>query len=136
METYSKTLLSIDEIPENNYHGYLWMSDKNTPLIIDGTIPYDQLRKNNPFIVEGNLISTDRTISITIRNAGNVNIIKLFDIKKLNEVSFTENIYVVHRLDDYKHVCFNQYWLPEADPLCEGFEVLKPAFQVFMGLVK
>ena len=136
METYSKSLASIDDIPVNNYHGYIWMSDSNSPFIINGTIPLDLIRKKNPFIVEGNLISADRTISITIRNAGNLNLIRLFEMNKLNGIDFTANNYVAHRLDGYKHICFNQYWLPEPDPLCEGFEVLKPAFQVFMGLEK
>lgn len=145
---YHKKLNDLHEIPDIEYEGYLWMSDEIKPIIIDGKY---SIFKNqiNPFIVEGNLLSKDKSVSISIRHAGNQLMINQYNLNEMagllkDPEQFTYKKYLAHRLDGIRFLNFILVWLPEriissgyADDLNqEDFEALKPAFTIFNGFEK
>lgn len=128
----------MKQISINNCDGYLWMSDQQKPIIIEGK-PFNETfdETKNPFFVEGQLYDKDELVSYNIKYIdGRYYIIKY----KVEEVDFTnkdneEKCYLSNRMDD-RWLKFLRFWEPKPDPLCEGMEVLKLTKNVFVGFKK
>ena len=94
------------------------------------------LFQDNPFIVEGQLKSTDNKNSISIREAGGIQLIYIYDLQAIEALlaeQKTEISLLAHRLEDAEKIKMTLVWLPEKDQACENMEALKPAMRVFNG---
>ncbi len=134
MNTYCKTIDKIEELPDNNYIGYVWMSDEQAPrkIISKSEIPTGT---QNPFIVEGFLKSDDSKVSIGLAAMNGELKIFQYDLQAINALPAeqkTESSYLTHRYDGAK-IKFITVWFPEMDKLCEGMNVLQPKMRVFNG---
>lgn len=126
--------LNLNEIPQIDYIGYLWFDDSDTPESVNG--PYDFSKiTTHPFIIEGNLKAKDASISISIRFLEGEYIVVMvdWDEVEVSDGEFIDHEYIAHGFGKNKTVCFTEAWLPEADPLCDDMESLRPAWIAFNG---
>lgn len=128
--------IDINEIPDLNYEGYLWYSDKSKPEIINSEKPFEKsMLKVLPFVIESNLWAEKEKISISIKNIdGEYQIFKYH----LNDVNIKTNsqTYLAHDLGEVIEFTLFQHWTEEEDPLCEGMKTLVPSWTAFTGFIK
>lgn len=134
MENNKLKITGID--PSQNYEGYLWWSDKTTPIILNNEPIKELPDGNNPFIVEGQLFDKEHDKSWSIRFIDGDYLINCFDLKELKGLDFITKSYLSNRFDGNQKLYFNEFWRPEKDELCEGMVVLQPAELVFVGFNK
>lgn len=121
-------------IPQGEYTGYIWMSDETTCKVfknqsLDNVLPN---KIGNPYIAEGFLCNDKWSYSIKFLN-GKYHFSK-FNLEKLKGVEYESHEYLPSFKDkEVKKICFNEYWRPEKDERCNGFETLKPSEFVFVG---
>lgn len=133
--------ISIDKIPTNiNYEGYLWWSDQENPDVYNNQPIVNQLNKpiwpkqdTNPFIIEGNLWDNDKN-SYLIRFIDGEYLVYKFELNGDEMVTLHE--YLPNAKLATTNLLFKEVWTAQPDPLCNGFEVLKPAFIAFVGFKK
>ena len=123
----------LEKIPNLLYEGYIWGADQKSPTILKGEqfkLPFD----SSLYIVEGLLYSKAEQISIHIRHTGELQICE-YDLKEYPKGSKRYEVdYLPHRLEkNIKKVRFQQLWIPEKDPNCEDWEVLKMKALIFFG---
>lgn len=122
----------------NNYEGYIWMSDQTFPIVIEGDslIEYSQYfdtsKENNPFIVEAQLYCREENVSYSIRHTGGELQIVRFDLNDYRGEEQDDVSYLSHRMDG-RWLRFRRVWLPEKDENCCGMEVLKLSRMIFVG---
>lgn len=124
---------NITSIPEGNYQGYIWMSDKEQPEIFKGEY-HDKttLPNTTPFIIEAQLFDGISGESYSVRfidgdyivNNVNVNTLKGDVQDQFFPASFPGAPGKLH---------FKSVWREEKDSLCEGMMVLTPHEFVFVG---
>ena len=122
----------------NKYEGYIWMSDRQIPIVLNGEeIPEGIIYSKNPFVIEAELFDRANQKSYSIRNIDGVTKTKEFDVEVEDEklVGCTE--YISHRIKGHNRLRFIQRWTEEPDNddlyLCEGMPTLVPAERVFIG---
>lgn len=125
----------LSKIPDHNYEGYIWGSDQQYPQVLNGekfVNPSDSL-----YIVEALLYCEKENISILIRHTGQTQICE-YNLNKLEEGTELRDVsYLAHRLKkDIEKVNFKQVWIPEEDPNCNNWKVLKMKALVFTGFPK
>ena len=129
-------LNSLEEIPNLNYEGYLWMSNGDTPIEDLVSIREKLNDKNlNPFIVEGLLFCKATNTSIMIRHTGKYNISK-FDLEKIEvsyELTAEKSYFSNNKISAGKKLKFRQLWENEKDENCASMEVLTLKATVFTG---
>jgi CRISPR type III-associated protein (TIGR04423 family) len=127
---------SINDIPKGIYEGYIWYSDRNMPIVIQGEeFCFNEKESVNPFVIEALLFDRANQISITIKHTGRY-IIQIVDLKNLPERSVLSECkeYFPHRLGkNVSKMCFKQLWVPEPDRNCEGMNVLNMKAFIFTG---
>jgi CRISPR type III-associated protein (TIGR04423 family) len=126
--------IDIKEIPVHaGYEGYLWWSDSTKPRIYkqnhELVLPRDVA---NPFIIEGNIIDRISNISYFITLQDGAYQVFRYDLKELEQYESTQRHWLAS-FNEADRICFREFWIPEKDPFCNGFEVLKPAMNVFVG---
>ena len=128
----------LKNIPEKEFTGYYWMSDENKPHLLFKEKFNPDLKGNNPFIIEGNLFAYDGTVSISIEHIDGQYLIGRINWEDIDVgIVLEEETYLSsHKTEDFKKVKFKRAWIAEADPECEGMEVLKPAWRAFTGFEK
>lgn len=129
--------IKLTDIPSGiPMDGYLWFSDEREPrLFLNKPLAGDlfPLKGINPFIVEGNLYDPANGKSYSVRYDGSDTRVYCYDHNKLPQ-NYNPLEYIPVRLGGaVQKLVFRQYWKNEPDPLCEGFEVLKPSSIVFFG---
>lgn len=125
----------LSAIPNRKYIGYIWMSDKEEPIVLKEPTVYDFSNiEINPFIQEALLYNEEENISVMVRHTGDYNISE-FCLNKLPEKhELVEKQYYPHRLGfNDKRVCISQLWLPQKDENCEEMEVLTLKAHIFTG---
>jgi CRISPR type III-associated protein (TIGR04423 family) len=122
----------LSEIKRRKYQGYVWMSDKDKPDMIDHEFEFSESTSINPFVIEALLWCQSEQISVHIRHTGRY-VINEFDLKKYPKEALSEKSYIPHRLEGITNVNFKQLWLPEPDPLCAGMNVLILKAIIFTG---
>lgn len=129
-----QSIEKLKDIPKKKYQGYVWYSDKSTPMQLYGDIEYAFTEdKLNPFVVEAMLFCKEENISIMVRHTGKYYITQ-YDLKNLPEgASLVPKKYLPHRLKDISNICFQQLWVPELDCNCEDMEVLTLKAVIFNG---
>ena len=128
--------ISIQDIPADvNFEGYYWYSNRPKPEIITDEPIQPGWFTALPFVVEANFYSREKQLSLQVRHVDGQYQVALIDLgmadKSLKGESKT---YLGHDLDgrDFQVI---EAWRPEADPFCEGMEVLVPAWSAFAGFV-
>ncbi len=124
-------LNSLTEIPDYDYEGYVWLSDKDKPIVLKNEQFDFNTIKQNPFIIEGLLWAKKEGVSIHIRHTGRY-LIHKYDMNA-SDLSKDIKQYLPHKIEGIKKLKFKQVWEPEEDPLCENMEVLKMKALVFIG---
>jgi len=122
----------METIEKAKYEGYIWYSDSAKPEIFKREIERE-LNLNdteNPFIIEGQLYCEEKKLSVSIKYVDGKHIVNKFNLSE--EPETTDQEYLAEFRND-AGLKFRQLWKPESDPLCENFEVLKPAGFVFIG---
>lgn len=118
---------------DGSYEGYLWWSNKEQPDVYKnerlGSFPPNSLI---PFIVEGSLYDPEKKVSYSIKFLEGEHKVYRFDLKELAGKSHTSKSYLAG-FDGASRLFVRLYWLPCQDEFCNGFDVLKPAMQVFVG---
>jgi CRISPR type III-associated protein (TIGR04423 family) len=134
MKSLDMEIKSLDMIPTDyHYEGYLWLSDKQIPEIIDGKVDFSEyIKKQNPFIIEGLLWAEAEQVSIHIKHTHRYLVNKVC-LKDFPKESQKDKKYHAHRIVGYKYLKFKQIWLPEPDEFCNNFEVLTMKTMVFVG---
>lgn len=135
---YGYKNITINEIPELEGEGYIWMSDKNTPQLISNSTQMKHA-ENNPYIVEGYFVDKSKNTSIQIKNDGSGARLGIIDFNAIQadlkngaiECDKIE-IYLSHRLND-KSLEFKQAWAAIEDENCDKMPVLKPIWKAFVG---
>jgi len=130
--------ITITEIPQDGLEGYYWLSNAEKPEVLERERgdKFEPPTKNNPFIAEALLYDREKNISYHILHAGEYSVFR-YDLDNLPPgAKLCEVEYLPHRLGEVKKVCFKQLWVPEADSLCEGMEVLNMKALIFTGFKK
>ena len=117
-------------IDKSKYMGYLWQSDKKSPEILPSSGQLDTDAVSNPFVVEGQLVDSEKSISIKFVDGKYL--VKEYLLVDYADVEPVE--YIPNRMEGVKGILFKRAWKPVNDDLCEGWEVLQPAELVFVGL--
>jgi len=133
------TIRSIqDNLKEKEFEGYMWWSDEPAPRIYPGDKPIEWPKEGaNPFVIEGNLWNKVDERSYLIRFIDGKYLVYEFNLKGINPENITKLDYLPNRMpSDIKELKFKKVWTAQHDPLCNGFEVLKPAFIAFVGFKK
>ncbi len=139
--SWHKSLKSLNEIPDGNYQGYIWISDKETPqkITIIDVKKYENNQNNipeNPFIREGFLYDEENEISISITHIPDKYMINMFQLKQIPQnCEIKDRTFLAHK-NLHGKLCFRDIWLPEKDEICENFEVLQKMAVVFTGFEK
>lgn len=138
---------SLDKYQDKEFTGYRWWSDKTMPEFIDGKFNLPAIGEN-PFVVEAIVRSKDGKISVSVEHndgcylVGIVNWEDADQAEKDGMVVLEPQTYLTHRLraqpgdEKYNKIRFERAWIPVEDPLCEGMEVLQPAWRAFTGFDK
>lgn len=135
-------------IPDIEYVGYYWMSDKTTPEVIGDTAEHptvklpEELRNcldapaMNPFVMEAQLYCPTEKLSIGIKYVdGQYIISRCEETKAIPSDCVTLKRYVANRMGK-RRLLFRQYWEAKPDALCGGMDVLQPAAMAFVGFEK
>lgn len=127
--------MNISEIPQANYQGYLWYSDKKAPIIFKGDETVAISERDDAFIAEALLWDAATHTSMRIFFHDGKQYVYRKDVTddelSCRACTSPEN-YVSHRLQGLR-LSFLRYWQPEADEYCEGFDILTPQSLVFVG---
>lgn len=123
----------MNNIESKEYSGYIWMSDEDCPIKYENSKFDKELNiGDNPYVIEGNLISTDGEISYSIKYIDGqyrVNKYVLADYKKMESTDYN---FWSNKLGCW--LGFKQIWRECKDQLCLNMGVLQPAEYIFTGL--
>ena len=114
--------------------GYYWVSDSESPVIIDG--PFDGMEliaSSNPFVIEAQFYIKLTRISYSIKYIDGgyyVQAQPVTDEMTVNAKSF------ISKWDERLKLLFSTVWVAEPDPLCCNMDVLMPANCVFVGFMR
>lgn len=134
---------TLSDIPNLNYIGYIWQSDKSEPIINNKHFDLDLLKKyhekQNPFIVEGNLYSESDKISISIRHIDSgyiISEVNLSEVERSKTMEISDQKYLYVNKNDNSRVLFKQVWSEQNDDNTIDFKVLRPLIKAFVGFEK
>lgn len=130
-----KSYNNIENIPSLEYEGYVWMSDKENPIVLKNEFIDFSSYGVNPFIIEALLYNKEKSISIHVQHTGDYKIYE-YHLDEIKSEYSIEKSYLAHRIDGVKKLKFRQLWNSEPDELCEGMDVLTLKSFVFCGFVK
>lgn len=136
MNESNKPPMKIQNIPKEQYQGYLWYSDAEMPEIIDNN--FDQVAQLTkiPFVIEGNLYCASKRLSIQIKHIDGDYWITQVILPEVDNQQYYEETYLAHDIPDYHKFRMLEAWEPQADELLAGMEALEPAWSAFAGFVK
>lgn len=120
------------KIEKNNYQGYIWMSDAQKAIVIDGEFCLEITDDALPFVMEGMLATKDK--SIIVKYVDGRHLYKEFDLNCSSE--YDEEVYTANRMEGIGGLVFRRYWKEQTDSRCLDMKVLTPAEQVFVGFKK
>ena len=126
--------IDIKEIPVHaGYEGYIWWSNAEKPDVYrqDKEL-YLPSGVSNPFIAEGYIIDKKTSTSYFISMQDGIYHVFRYNLKELEQYESTHRHWLAS-FNEADRICFREFWIPEEDPFCNGFEVLKPAMNVFVG---
>jgi CRISPR type III-associated protein (TIGR04423 family) len=121
------------DIPEGQYIGYCWYSDKSfAELDVD---PRTLDVGSNPFVIEGMWFSLDGKTAVTYKHVGAQSFLNLVDLTQFSDSEKSEQVVLsASGMSKVAHLTFTTLWAPVADPNCANMPVLKPVLQVLTNL--
>ena len=128
--------ISIKDIPQALYEGYVWYSDAQEPVVMLGDKTQGVTLRKDAFIIEGLLWDRKARKSYRIAYDKGIQKVYCYDVTDADlngEGDVVAEDYIVHRIPGVRRLSFLRYWLPEKDEMCEGFDVLMPKRLVFIG---
>lgn len=128
--------ISIDQISDQKYDGYIWMSDKEDPDLLKGK-KFSLPEGCNPFIVEGQLYSEEAGLSYSIKYVDGEYIV--FEHKvSAADISSPDNEVIVYEPNrmNVGGLKFLRVWEKKADDNCLDMDVLTLTKNVFIGFKK
>ena len=130
-----KIINKLSEIPNLVFLGYIWMSDKSEPTILNNETHDFSNVDENPFIIEANLFAEKENISVNIKHIDGKYYISIIELNDLPEnAEITEKVYLANpALSKTKKLVFKECWQEVEDELCENMKVLKPTWTAFTG---
>lgn len=106
------------------------MSDAANPQVFQNeTIDLSFDAIENPFVMEGNV--ADKDVSYSIRYVDGHYIVRQYNLHE--DVEYTEQVYLPHRMSEVNGLRFRRYWREETDEQCCDMQVLQPKEFVFVG---
>lgn len=133
------TLLNECSIPSARYEGYVWMSDSQQPLVLQGQEEYALTRSAStlPFVVEAQLYDRTLRTSYSLRWTDGRYLLYKHELgehqEEAREERFLPHPRIAAQLPENARLHFLQDWVEQTDPLCEGMPVLTPGARVFVG---
>lgn len=121
----------INSIPAGGYQGYIWMSDKSQPEVINGPFAGLDLTPGNPFIIEARLFDKEHNLSYSIQFIDGKYIAAKWDVGALTTGELQSFLPAFENAPG--NLLFKTVWREISDPLCEGMNVLEPCENVFVG---
>ena len=123
---------ALEGIPQALYEGYVWMSDQEFPIVLEGgDVPRNQA--GQAFIQEALLWDAKHRQSIHIRHVGHLQVVQ-YDMK---DQSIDDAVsFLSHRMKGHPRLKFKQTWIEERDSYCADMEVLVPGELIFVGFGK
>ena len=123
--------INIEGIPNENFEGYYWFSNKPKPEIIRN----EKIDKNKftqlPFVVEANFYSKETETSVQVKNIDGEYHIAIIDLTDCDTVP---QVYIGHDIGyDFQVV---EAWEEKEDKFLEGMKTKVPAWTAFKGFVK
>lgn len=133
MSTTSQAQRVLEQVPPGNqYEGYLWFSDKESPKVYrhgdDFTDGFSATAI--PFIVEGWFYDKAEQKSYAIRYLDGKYIRTEYDLAATDKHRIE---YQAHDLQPVTRFRVAEHWAPEEDLNCAGMEVLRHAWTAFAG---
>jgi len=120
-----------------SYTGYLWYSDKSTPMVFPPETLDHSMFTQLPFILEGYLYSPEEGgICVNIKNIDGDYLIyeaRLKDVDQNKIERYTFLTSPVFENIGIKRFNAIQFWSAEKDEFCENMEVLQPAWIALEG---
>lgn len=132
------TSISVEQIPVDiEFDGYLWFSDQQKPTMLMNQRLNMALFKKLPFIIEGNLWSKERQLSVNIRNFDGQYLITSFDLSNSSEdILLEEKNYIAHDLEGVTKFQVIEAWEEKEDEALAGMKTLVPSWTAFKGFIK
>lgn len=119
-------------IERKNYQGYLWYSNEQGPIILDGRsewgVEIDETA--NPFIIEGQLWDEESRTSVSIKYIDG----KYFKKETVLGGEYDLVEFIPRRMSNVEKLLFARCWKTVKDELCEGFYAKKLDSVIFKGL--
>ena len=122
--------INITEIPEGNFEGYYWYSNKTKPEIINSKKIDKKKFTQLPFVIEANFYSKETETSIQIKNLDGNYHIAIIDLK---DCKVEPQNYIGHDIGyDFQVV---EAWEEKEDEFLEGMKTEVPVWTAFKGFV-
>jgi CRISPR type III-associated protein (TIGR04423 family) len=144
METSSTQQITTKELwdlldTELSWSGYLWQDDQNTPFIFENkaVVFREYFTTNIPFIIEGLLVNTKETISLTIKHIDGI--YYCYKSENFNALKATEIVPAVKALEGkegkgIKTLHFIPVFKQVADTCSPDFSEYVYSHQIFKGI--
>lgn len=133
-----------NNIERGIYEGYLWFSDADAPVVLDGeelAVDFDQvltikgrdydLPSKRVFIAEAQLFDKDNSISYSVKYVDGQHLVKRYEVDRCKETDLKQ--YYGNGMK--KWLQFLQYWELQHDSFCCGMETWVPKGLVFVGFI-
>jgi CRISPR type III-associated protein (TIGR04423 family) len=131
--------ITLADIPVDVvFDGYFWVSNDKKPKTMRAERVDMTLFQKLPFVVEGNLWSEERSLSIQIRNVDGEYLINQFDLSNSDpdqDKLLDEKEYLAHDLDGVGKFRVVEAWKEHRDEMLAGMVTLVPAWTAFKGFV-
>lgn len=137
-----------NNIERGNYEGYLWFSDADAPVVLDGeelAVDFDQvltiegkdydLPSKKVFIVEAQLFDKDNNISYSVKYVDGQHLVKRFEVNPLDYNREETDLKQYYGNGMKKWLQFLQYWGLQQDSFCCDMETWVPKGLVFVGFI-
>lgn len=136
--------VSINDIKDLAFEGYIWLSDKEKPEVLQNEKP--EVLQNekvklptdlNPFIVEGQLYNKENDLSYSIKFVDGETIVNEYKLTA-DDISNGDNELVIFESNrmDGKKLSFLRCWERIPDDNCMGMPVLTLTKNIFIGFKK
>lgn len=125
-------------IKKSQYTGYVWMSNSDTPIVLDNEdFEMDINDSANPFVIEAQLYDKEAKTSMSVKYVDGKHIQKLYEDVSASCTGPNVEIkeYVANPRIGNKTLMFLQYWdeKDDLDNLRCGMKELRPGKMVFVG---
>ncbi len=133
---WHETIQQLSEIPKGNYTGYIWLSDRKEPELVEEVDHFAYEKEAvplNPFIREGYLYDGNKDISVSIHHVPGRYLIHVFNLGKIPKESEGTEQSFLSSVGFSGKIYFKEIWVPEKDFYCSNLEVLTKKAVVFIG---